>query len=302
MREKRVFHLDWRDPLASNLDHVVGPALVPIEAVLVHAVQITGDDPLAAHRLLRTGVLAPVGRGGAVASHLENPGAVVRHDIALVIDPAQVVAWHRLAGGSRPHRACAVGAIDVQHLGRSDAVKNLLTERVFPTPPRLGRQRLGRGDTRADRAQIELPARRIVEDGVEEGRHGEEQRRAQLLDGLENARGRWPGRVQHRRGADRERKRQTVAEPVGMEQHAPKGEIVLANVQDMTRVGLARVRNVVLQMNHALGPSRRSAAVEPERHVVAMRAGGSKVGLLRAEQLGQRHALWDRCPVRHDRD
>ena len=39
-----------------------------------------------------------------------------------------------------------------------------------------------------------------------------------------------------------------------MEEDAAKDGIVLANVEDVARVCLARIRNVVLQVNHAFRP------------------------------------------------
>src|SRR3981081_1652951 len=44
--DERCLDLDRRDPQAADLDHVVGPALVPVEAVIVDAVAVAAEEPL----------------------------------------------------------------------------------------------------------------------------------------------------------------------------------------------------------------------------------------------------------------
>src|SRR5207249_2985501 len=45
--EQRRLDLDGRDPQATDLDHVVGAPLVPVEAVRVDAIAVAGQEPLA---------------------------------------------------------------------------------------------------------------------------------------------------------------------------------------------------------------------------------------------------------------
>src|SRR5438034_4676753 len=45
--EQRRLDLDGRDPQAADLDHVVGAALVPVEAVRVDAIAVAGEEPVA---------------------------------------------------------------------------------------------------------------------------------------------------------------------------------------------------------------------------------------------------------------
>src|SRR5437868_15452965 len=69
---RRVFHqdvldLDGRDPQPPDLDHVVGPALVPVEAVPVGPVAVAGGEVLADQRAPAAVAMVPVARKGTVA-------------------------------------------------------------------------------------------------------------------------------------------------------------------------------------------------------------------------------------------
>src|SRR5579859_1263811 len=65
--EQSRLDLDRRDPQAADLDHVVGAALVPVVAVLVDAVAVAAEEPVAEDASLRLLVLRPVQRQRAVA-------------------------------------------------------------------------------------------------------------------------------------------------------------------------------------------------------------------------------------------
>jgi hypothetical protein len=69
-----------------------------------------------------------------------------------------------------------------------------------------------------------------------------------------------------------ERERQVVAQPVGVLQlRRRERHVVLAHAEHLPGVGLARDLDVVVQVHDALRAPGRARAVEPERHVIAVR-------------------------------
>ena len=69
MRDEGRFHLDGGDPDPADLEHVVAASGVPVEAVGVAAVLVSGAEPLARERSLRGLVLVPVEGHDRVAAH-----------------------------------------------------------------------------------------------------------------------------------------------------------------------------------------------------------------------------------------
>ena len=106
-----------------------------------------------------------------------------------------------------------------------------------------------------------------------ERRDGEEQGRAMLAQLREDRLGARRAGHEHRRRAEPQREREVVAQPVGVvELGRREDDVVLAQAEHLAREGLARVRDVVVQVHDALRLARRPRAVEPEGHVVAVRA------------------------------
>ena len=94
-----------------------------------------------------------------------------------------------------------------------------------------------------------------------EGRDAEQQRRAQRRRTIPptQRRGRRPGGLDDRRGADRERERQRVPQPVGVE-HRPDGvaAVVGADAEHLRGVGVGREPQVEMAVHGQLGPARRA--------------------------------------------
>src|SRR6267143_2395990 len=78
------FDLDRRRPQAADLDHVVGPPLIPVVAIRVDAIPIASEEPLAEDRPFGLLVLRPVERKRAVALHIEVAGIASRHRLAFL--------------------------------------------------------------------------------------------------------------------------------------------------------------------------------------------------------------------------
>src|SRR2546423_13889545 len=148
MFKERGLDLDRRDPKAADLDHVVGAALLTVEAILVRAVAVPGEEPLAQDRAFRLFVLRPVKGQGAVAFDVEITGFAFLYGLALVVEDLQLIPGHGLAAGPGLDLVQPVRAIDVEHLGRADAVEDGQAVSVLPATPHLGGRGPGGGEPR----------------------------------------------------------------------------------------------------------------------------------------------------------
>src|SRR5438876_2943582 len=275
MLQQRGLDLDRRDPETADLDHVVASSLVPVEAVLVDAVSVAGEEPLAEDRAFRLLVLRPIEREGAVALDVEITGLALGHRPAFVIEDLQLVARHGLAAGAGLHVVEAVGAVDVQHLSRADSVEDGEAECILPAAPDLGGQRLGGGDAMSDAGQVATLRTLEVQDRVVERGCAEEERWLSLFDRVEDCRGSMPPGVEHRAGAHPIRKGEVVAEPIGVEEaRGRERRVLFGDAEDLLGVGDAGVRDVVLQVDDRLRLAGRAGAVEPESHIVPARRSG----------------------------
>src|SRR5260370_38822189 len=135
-------------------------------------------------------MLRPVEGQGAVALHVKVAGLTLGDGMAGLVQDLELVARDWFTGGTRPQVVQAIGAVDVQHLGRADAVEDGEAVGILPAPPDLGGKRLGGGDAVPDRGEVAALCAFEVEDGVVEGWGREEQGRAPHLACLQY---RWGG-------------------------------------------------------------------------------------------------------------
>src|SRR5207245_6527378 len=139
-------HLDRGNPLAGDLEHVVGPAGVPEEAVAVTDVFITGADPIALDGPLGLLVLVPVVGTGGIAFDQQVADLAVRHPPIDVVHYPGFVPGHEGPAAARPDLPRAVGDEDVQHFGGADAVQDLDPIPLLPALVEHGRQPFPGGD------------------------------------------------------------------------------------------------------------------------------------------------------------
>src|SRR5258708_32509205 len=90
---------------------------------------------------------------GAVALQVKVAGFTVGDRMAGLVKDLELVARDWLTAGTRPQVVQAIGAVDVQHLGRADAVEDGEAVGILPAPPDLGGKRLGGGDAVPDRRE-----------------------------------------------------------------------------------------------------------------------------------------------------
>src|SRR5215210_4890667 len=187
MIPERALDLDRGDPEAADFDHVVRAALVPVEAVLVHPVPITGEEPLALHGLLGLLVVAPVVRRGGITLDREISRLAWLHGISSLVQYLGLITRHGLAAGAGFDLFGRVGDEDVQHLRRADTVENDRAEHLFPAPPYACWQRLRRRDAQANGGEVVFAGSVAVEHRVVERWHREEQGRFELLGGAKDS-------------------------------------------------------------------------------------------------------------------
>jgi hypothetical protein len=123
----------------------------------------------------------------------------------------------------------------VQHLGRADAVEDVAADALAPAHADVSGQRLAR---RGRHAQLVLMDERGVGEQLsEQRRHAAEHGRAVAGERAQHRLRRRALGEQHGGGADRERKRQRVAEAVGEEQLGGREhDVIGGDAEDRARV------------------------------------------------------------------
>ena len=184
------------------------------------------------------------------------------------VDDAHFVAGHRAAGRARSDVAGPVADEDVQHLRGADAVEDVEPHTVAPSLQQRLRQRLAGRDAHAQpiaRRQLGFGEQHRVK-----RRYTAEKRRAVLSEDRLHHRRRRPHGREHHGGADRERKRQRVAEPVGEEQFR-RGEhhVVGGDAEHVAAVGVRGELEIAVAMDHAFRIAGGAGGVQPERRLVA---------------------------------
>ena len=117
-----------------------------------------------------------------------------------------------------------------------------------------------------------------------ERRHPVKDRRPVLAQHAADRRRRRPLGHQHAGGADRQRKGQCIAEPIGEEQLCRREhDIPLVDAEHRDGIELRRLHQARMDMHGALRPSRRPRRVEPEAWLVRM----GRRGVGRRRHLGK---------------
>ncbi len=198
-----------------------------------------------------------------------------------------VVARHRHAGRSVAHGAGSVRQEDVQHLRRADAVEDLDAVVRSPALADVLRQRFaGRHADAQPDVGLRGKVRRRKHRGVER-RHAVEDRRAIRSETFRDGRWRWALGHQHGGCADRQRKRERVAEAIGEEQlRRREHDIVLPDAEDAAAVQLRGLDEAGVDMHRALRHAGRARRVEPEANVVRTgRRGVECIGPAREQRV-----------------
>ncbi|MFT3864058.1 MAG: hypothetical protein QM729_07290 [Solirubrobacterales bacterium] len=204
-----------RHPEPTHLEHVVIPTNERVGPVGPALQSIARPQPSIGDRSFRLLWSMPVEGGLRWPAHLRDPTPRPVELGAVLVDQAQFVPRHRppcLAGSTC---ARSVRTIGLQHLGRTQGVHDLKPEALDPCVVGLNGQRLRSRDAQAGRLKCRTRVR-VSGQGTVDGRHGEEDRGTELLQGRPNASRRRLAGQKDRRGAAVERKAQTVPEAVGV--------------------------------------------------------------------------------------
>src|SRR5207249_8711551 len=125
-----------------DLQHVVGPPLVPEEPLVVPPELIPRDAPLAPERRARLLAILKVAERRRAAADPERPRLAAGRVASVGVRDARLVPWDQAAERSGHDLAEPVADVDVEHLRRSDPVEDLDAEGVDPPPVKLGWKRL----------------------------------------------------------------------------------------------------------------------------------------------------------------
>src|SRR5579872_5061870 len=127
-------NLERINPLAGNLDQVVGAAAEKMKAVRVAHKAIAGVDPATiADGLGRFIRPVPVQRRVGIAAHPQNAFLVVCDLVALAVLQRDLVTGNAKAGRAELFSLFSVAEIDVEDLGGAQALNDL--EPGQPLPP-----------------------------------------------------------------------------------------------------------------------------------------------------------------------
>ena len=154
MLHQGIFNLDGTDPQALDLHHVIGAADVPVIAIGIAIVLITGAQPMSLDGVFGFFMLVPVAGPDRVTLNKKVANLTVRNRLALFIHDAGLITFQNLSTGARAHRSRTVGDEHVQRLGRADGVQNLDAEALAKAMVKSCRQRLACGNSPTDAAQI----------------------------------------------------------------------------------------------------------------------------------------------------
>src|SRR6185437_15814282 len=126
----------------ADLQHVVAAPRIDVVAVGVLRIFVAAARPVAEEGTAALRAIVPVGGGVRRSGDLQFTLHAAGDRVAGLIDDPQFVTRHRLAGSAIANVVGAIGQVDVQHLGRADAVENVDAEALGPAPRDLFGERL----------------------------------------------------------------------------------------------------------------------------------------------------------------
>src|SRR6516162_4554494 len=109
MLEQSVLDLNGAYPHAFYLHHVVGAAHIPVIAVSVSVVFVSGAQPVALNGLFRLFMLVPVARADRIALDEQIAGFAFWNWLSVFVDDAGLITIKHLPARSRPRRARTIG-------------------------------------------------------------------------------------------------------------------------------------------------------------------------------------------------
>src|SRR4051812_26390585 len=151
VRDERRLDFRRRHPDTRDLQHVIGAAAVGVEAIRIDAVLVAALGPAADERAAALLAVVPVVGRRRRTGDLQLAEFALLHRIALLVDEAQLIARHRLAGRAVAQVAGPIGKENVQHLRRADTVEDVDAGSLLEALRDLRRQRFARGDAGAQR-------------------------------------------------------------------------------------------------------------------------------------------------------
>ena len=136
--------LEWINPLAGDFDQVIGAAAEEIKAVGIPHKAVAGVDPAAlADGLRRLVRPVPVQRRRGIAAHPHDAFFVVADLAADFVFQRDLVAGHPKPRSPNFLLVRAVGEIDVQLFGGTEAFDDLKAREVLPGIKNVGRKHFG---------------------------------------------------------------------------------------------------------------------------------------------------------------
>ena len=125
MLQQDALNLYGAYPQAFDLHHVIGAAHVPVVAVLVAIVLVTGAQPMSLDGVFGFFMLVPVAGADRVTLNKKVANLTVRNRLALFIHDAGLITFQNLSTGARAHRSRTVGDEHVQSFSGTDGIKDL---------------------------------------------------------------------------------------------------------------------------------------------------------------------------------
>src|SRR5260370_3284488 len=149
MFEQSAFDLHGTHPHAFDLHHVVGAANVPVIAVGIAIVLVSGAQPMALDGLFRLLVLVPVAGADRITLDQQIPDFAVENRLSIFVDDARLIAFEDLSARAWPGCAWPIGDEHVQSFGRADGIEYLDSKLFFEAVKQPRRQSFAGRDAMA---------------------------------------------------------------------------------------------------------------------------------------------------------
>ena len=271
--QQAVLHLLRREPLATDLQHVIAPARIGEVAVRITAQHVARDEPFTPEGVARLLVLLPVAVSQGVPAYPQYADLTGGHLVTVIVAQLHLEAGDHRAQGPGPGCSRAIGQEDVPHLGGPQTVEQLDAELLVPAAIEFGGQRFAGGCDETERRQVERPppSRRGRQHVIDHGGDVDQDGGPELFDPADQRLRGAPLGEQADGRADGKWEQQVRPGGVAEIQLGDRQSHIVRRVLDhLLGIALGGIRERRVCLDDGLGAPRGTAREEPDGRIVPM--------------------------------